>query len=370
MQITCKCGQGLYVDGDIKGVKLACVRCGGDIVLPTQKTALVTGLGGSIGIHVFAHLMHNTDWNVVGLDSFHHKGYRDRVTAMLEAHPDWAPRLRSLQHDLTCPISPELQKEIGKVDYVLHLAALSDVFFSHTNPVYTIQNNVNSTLVMLEYARVVKPEQFIYFSTDEVYGPVEKGGAHKEWAPHKPSNAYAASKAAAENICYSYWRSYGVPVIITNTMNNFGEFQSSSKFPVIVQKKVLAGEEVTIHGNEKEAGTRFYIHSRNASDALLHIMKIGARQHEVGTIDEPHRYHIVGDECLSNLDMAQTIADMMGKPLKYKVVDFHKDNPGHDIHYGLQDNKLRASGWKQPHDFKTSMKNTLDWQMQNPSWIK
>ena len=334
-----------------------------------QKQVILTGGAGSIGIHVIAHIMHNTDWNLVCLDSFHHKGYRDRLEEMYRSHPDWKPRIKEVQHDLTCPISPEMITRIGRADYVLHLAALSDVFFSIENPVYTIQNNVNSTLVMLEYARQAKPEQFVYFSTDEVYGPVERGGAHKEWATHRPSNAYSASKAMSEDACYAYWRSYGVPLIITNTMNNFGEMQSSSKFPVIVQKKVEAGEVVTIHGNEKEAGTRFYIHSRNAADALLHIMKLGAKPHVVGEMDEPLRYHIVGDECLSNLEIAQKVAGLMGKELKYEVVDFHKDNPAHDIHYGLEDNNLRATGWKQPLSFEESMKRVIEWQKEHPEWI-
>lgn len=335
-----------------------------------SKKVLLTGGAGSIGIHVIAHIMHNTDWDVVCLDSFHHKGYRDRLEHMYAAHPDWKLRIKEFQHDLVCPISPELEVGMGKIDYVLHLAALSDVFFSIENPVYTIQNNVNSTLTMLEYARKIKPEQFIYFSTDEVYGPVERGGAHPEWDAHRPSNGYSASKAASEDICYAYWRGYGVPLILTNTMNNFGEMQSSSKFPVIVQKKVDAGETVTIHGSEKEAGTRFYIHSRNVADALLHIIKRGARQHETGKMDDPYRYHIVGDECLSNLDMAQKIAGLMGKELKYVTEDFHSHNPAHDIHYGLEDNNLRSSGWKQPLSFDESMKKTIEWQSENPEWIK
>ncbi len=334
-----------------------------------KKTLLVTGGSGSIGIHVIGDVMTNTDWNIIVLDSFRHKGYRDRLTRTYKDHPEWKGRITEFQHDLVCPISPKMQEDIGHVDYILHLAALSDVFFSHENPVYVVKNNVDSTLTILEYARAVKPEQFIYFSTDEVYGPVIKGGAHKEWNPHRPSNAYAASKAACEDICYAYWRSYDVPLIITNTMNNFGEMQSSSKFPVIVQKKLEAGEPVIIHGNEKEDGTRFYIHSRNAAHALRHIMNLGIQHHQIGEIDEPHRYHIVGDECLSNLEMAQTISDLMSIPLVYKMVDFHKDNPGHDIHYGLEDNKLRASGWKQPVNFKDSMKNVIDWQKDNKEWI-
>ena len=251
------------------------------------KRVLLTGAGGSIGVHVVSGFLEKTDWEIVALDSFHHKGYKDRLERLYQDHPEWRARVKEFQHDLTCPISPELREQMGRIDYILHLAALSDVFFSVQNPVWTIQNNINSTLMLLEYARVVKPEQFIYFSTDEVYGAVKKGTAHKEWETHRPSNAYSASKAACEDICYSYWRGYGVPIIITNTMNNFGFMQSGSKFPVIVQKKVDAGEEVEIHGNEKEIGTRFYIDSRITAEALLHIIGLGACQHKIGEIDDP-----------------------------------------------------------------------------------
>jgi len=331
---------------------------------------LITGGAGSIGIHMIAHIMENTDWEVVSLDSFRHKGYRDRLNKLCEIHPNWISRIKEIQHDLVCPISSSLKQEIGKINHIIHLAALSDVFLSVENPVYTIKNNIDSTLTILEYAREIKPEIFIYFSTDEVYGPVRKGKAHIEWDTHRPSNAYAASKAACEDICYSYWRSYNLPLIITNTMNNYGEMQSSAKFPVIIQNQLANDAIITIHGNEKEIGTRFYIHSRNVADAVLFIIQHGAHRHELGTMDEPDRYHIVGEKCLSNLELAQSIARLMNKTLKYELVDFHHDNPAHDIHYGLQDNKLRSAGWKQPKTFEESMKDTIIWQQENPEWIK
>jgi len=334
-----------------------------------MKTILLTGAAGSIGIHVISYIMEKTDWRIVCLESFKHKGYRERIKEVFNRKPEWKSRIQEFQHDLVCPINQSLSDKIGKIDYILHLAALSDVFLSIENPVYVIQNNVNSTLVMLEYARLVKPEQFIYFSTDEVYGMVEKGYAHKEWEAHRPSNAYSASKAACEDICYAYWRSYGVPIIITNTMNNFGEMQSSSKFPVVIQKLVDKGETVRIHGNDKEIGTRFYIHSRNTADALLHIIKLGAYQHKSGELDEPNRYNIVGDKCVSNLELAQLIAKLMDKVLKYELVDFHKDNPAHDIHYGLDGTKLKNTGWKSPVSFEEGLKKTIDWQTKNKDWI-
>lgn len=336
-----------------------------------MKRVLLTGGAGGVGVHVLAHIMHNTDWFVTLIDSFHHKGYKDRITRVCRDHPDWLPRIKELQHDLTCPISPELKKEIGPVNYILHLAALSDVQFSVENPVWVIKNNVDSTLVMLEYARHTEHDVFWYFSTDEVYGPVKKGEAHPEWATMYPSNAYSASKGAGELFAYTYWRNGWAKLIISNTMNNFSEFQSTSKFPAMVQRALMLDEEITIHGNKEEIGSRFYIHSRNVGDAMLHILSLGPpTEHKTGEIDRPDRYHIVGEVCLDNLELAKSIAKMMGKKLKYKMVDFHKDNPAHDIHYGLQDNKVRASGWEQPLSYAESMKNTIDWQTRNPEWLQ
>lgn len=319
-----------------------------------------------------AHIFSNTDWEIVGLDSFRHKGFPDRIDDFTkpEEHPDWRSRLTVFKHDLCAPIGDKLKADIGPVDYVLHLAALSDVQWSIENPVYTMQNNINSTITMLEYARETKPEAFVYFSTDEIYGPVEGDDTHKEWDTHRPSNPYSASKAASEDLCYCYWRAYDVPLIITNTMNNLSEAQGASKFPAIVQKKLMHDEVVTIHGTPDKVGTRFYIHSRNVADALLFILKQGVKHHEAGVLDEPHKYHIVGDKRLSNLELAQMIADMMGKELKYEFQDFHTDNPAHDIHYGMSGDKLKALGWKSPVDFETSLKNTIDWQLEHPEWIE
>jgi len=335
-----------------------------------MKRVLLTGGGGAIGVHVLAHLFTNTDWHITVLDSFRHKGYKDRITTACRNNPEWHERLTVIQHDLVCAISPKLRTEIGSVDHILHLAALSDVFFSVDNPVYVMKNNIDSTITMLEYASEVDHESFIYFSTDEVYGPVLKGDAHPEWAPMRPSNAYSASKAAGECLAYAYWRSGKVNLIITNTMNNFGEMQAPSKFPAMVQRQLENGQPVTIHGNENEIGTRFYLHSRNTADALLYILRnLPPTPHELGQLDDPDRYHLVGDICLSNLELAQEIARVMGKELTYELVDFHRDNPSHDFHYGLQDNKLAAHGWVAPVSFEESMAKTIMWQQENKEWI-
>lgn len=336
-----------------------------------MKRVLLTGGGGSIGVHVIDHLMLSTDWEIVSIDSFRHKGYFDRISQTLDHNPEWRKRIKSFTHDLTAPLSYRQISDIGKIDYVINLASRADVWESVADPVPFIRNNVDLTLNVLEYARIAKPEAFIQFSTDEVYGPAAVDQGHPEWSTILPSNPYSASKACQEAIAISYWRSYGVPVIITNTMNNFGQFQGSTKYPVIIQKKLMADEEIDVHiASDGQIGTRYYIHSRNAADALLYILKyFPPHMHEPGAVDRPDRYNVVGDAQLSNLELAKVIARLMDKKLKYRLVDFHSKEPGHDVHYGLDGSKLKALGWESPVSFEKSLKDTIDWQVANPLWI-
>lgn len=335
------------------------------------KKALLTGISGSIGCHVLAHIMHHTDWDVVGIITFRHRGEADKIEMMFKGHPDWRKRVNLIPHDLIGPFSEITKEKIGNVNYVINLASLSDVEASIKDPVTFIQNNIWSTLNMLEYARDVKLDAFLQFSTDEVFGPCEEGQRFNEWDPVVPSNPYAASKASQEAIAIAYWRTYDVPLIITNTVNNFGEYQQPNKFPVIVQKKISKGEVVPIHGKEGEIGTRYYMHSRNAADALLFILKnTTPHKHVTNAVDKPDRYNITSDDKLSNLELAQEIANSMGKELKYEFIDNGVTRPGHDKNYSLSGEKLKQLGWKQPVSFKDSLKNTIDWQVQHPEWLK
>lgn len=337
-----------------------------------MKKVLLTGAGGSIGVHCIAHIMHSTDWGIVALDSFRHKGEFDRITEVCTDHPEWKKRITIFTHDLTAPLTARQTDTIGEIDYIINLASLSDVQASIDDPVPFLRNNSELMVNILEYARVAKPEVFIQFSTDEVYGSAEIDQGHPEWDTILPSNPYSASKAAQEAYAIAYWRSYGVPVIITNTMNNFGEMQQSSKYPVIIQKKIESGETIQVHAaSDGQIGTRFYLHSRNAADAVLFILNnLPPYKHHPGAVDRPDRYNIVGDKQLDNLELAQTIARLLGKELKYELVDFHSKQPGHDAHYGLDGEKLEGKGWKAPVSFEDSLRSTIQWQQDNKRWIK
>lgn len=351
-----------------------------------MKRVLLTGAGGAIGVHVLAHLMHNTDWEVVALDSWkaEHKGYYDRLTRVCRNHPDWLERIQVFSHDLNAPLTDRQIDEIGEIDYILNLASRSDVQNSIEDPAPFIRNNSELMLNILDYAcrawglydnerNPFEGKVFLHFSTDEVYGSAPKDSSgHKEWSTILPSNPYSASKAAQEAYAIAWWRSYNLPLIITNTMNNFGEMQAPSKFPAMIQKRINNGEAIKVHAARNgEIGTRYYIHSRNTADAILFILRnVPVTLHDTGEIDQPVRLNIVGDKQVDNLELVKTIGELMNKTPKYKLVYFHKDNPGHDLHYGLDGTKLANLGWKSPLSFEESLKNTIDWQQRNPEWMR
>lgn len=325
----------------------------------SKKRVLITGCGGFCGAHFIDHFLVNTDWEIIGLDSWAHKGVPERIldSKHYQANKD---RVKILTHNLNAPFSQVFINRIGKIDYIVNLASLSHVDTSIDDPVPFVQNNVNLVLHMLELARAIKPEKFIQFSTDEVYGPMLEDVPHPEWSKMLPSNPYSASKAAQEAIAISYWRTYSVPVIITNTMNIIGEKQDGEKYLPKIIKKVIDGETLTVHAQHGVAGSRFYLHARNAADAILFILN-NVKTQMYPEFNEPERLNVVGKTELNNLDLAQMVADIIGKPLKYKFIDVHSVRPGHDAKYGLDGTKLENYGYQYPVSFEDSLRSTIAW---------
>lgn len=344
-----------------------------------MTTALLTGAGGFTGSHMLRHLLMNTDWKIICPVTFRHRGNTDRIASALHGNDEWHRRVTVDMVDLTAPISQTVAARWGHVDYILNIASESHVDRSIEDPVPFIRNNVDLVLSLLEYARVVQPKLFLQMSTDEVYGPAPIDYDCKEWDPIVPSNPYSASKAAQEAIAVSYWRAYGIPLIITNTMNLFGEMQDSEKYFAKIIRCILRGESIPVHVSPNgEIGSRFYIHARNFADAWLHIIKLydssdTARMTDLPMYatgaDRPARYHIVGDREVTNLDLVEIIGSHTKLPVKWHSVDFHSSRPGHDLRYALDGTKLAETGWKSPVSFEDSVKHTVEWMLEHPEWI-
>lgn len=337
------------------------------------KRLLLTGIQGFVGHSTFEHIMKNTDWDVVGVDSLRkdHKGDSLRLHQVIESHPEWRKRLELYRVDLSGPISHRLAAVIGEVDYVLNVASRSHVDDSISDPVPFIQENVAVATTIGEYCRATKPKKLIQCSTDEVFGPAVNNYSHKEWEVFRPSNPYSASKASQNAILYSYWRTFGVPVMYTHCMNMISERQDPEKFVPMCIGKIYRGETVTIHGSESAVGSRKYIHSRNLADAWLFLLKNvePVFYQDVDELQDPAAFNIAGQKQMTNLEVAQMIANILGKELKYEFVDFHSVRPGHDRAYSLDSSKIRALGWQEPVSFEESLQKMVEWTLRNKEWM-
>ena len=331
---------------------------------------LVTGGAGFAGSHLVEHLLVTTDWDLVVLDGLTYAGRPDRLTDCQGYDPS---RVTLLWHDLRAPIHGWLDARIGPVGAVLHLAAQSHVDRSIKFPAPFVQNNVAATVNLLEWARWRDGiTHFVQVSTDEVYGPAEAGTAHAEWATVLPSNPYAASKACQEAIAVSYWRTYGVPVVVTNTMNLAGERQDGEKFVPKTIRAVIAGNEVPLHGRPLGDGTwepssRCWLHARNHADALRWVLT-DTIPAVFPDADRPDRWHVAGEE-KDVLEVAGMVAAAAGKRLRYRWADYHSSRPGHDHRYALDAGKIAAAGWKAPIPLAESLERTVHWFMAHPGWL-
>lgn len=334
-----------------------------------KKNCIISGSGGFIGSHTLEYLLKNTDWNFICPCSWTHKGTPERIIEIFERNPAYKDRVRVLTHDLTVPFTEHTISTFPQIDYIINIASDSHVYRSIEDPAPFIRNNINLIITMLELSRIVKPKVFFQISTDEVYGsaPLEK--RYKEWDTILPSNPYAASKASQEAIAISYWRTYDVPLVITNTVNNFGENQDNEKYLSKLIKQINNDETVTIHGNDDFIGGRFYIYVDNHADAILHIINNIPIKYFKGEQDRPHRFNVTSDDELDNREIARLVAELMGKELKFKLVDFHTERKGHDRRYALDGTKLKETGWVMPFKFRESLEKYIKWSLENKKWL-
>lgn len=327
-----------------------------------ETTVMITGGAGFVGSHLAEHLIRKTTWNIIIIDKLSYASFglkRLQSSGIL-----FSDRLKYYIWDLTIPFSFGLKKELEDVSIIFHLASQTHVDNSISDPVHTIKNNVLSTVYLLEYARTLKNLQlFHYMGTDESYGVAELGKSFKETDAHTPTNPYSASKSSSENIVMAYGNTYKIPWLITNAMNIFGQRQHVEKFIPKVIKSILNDEKVYIHSYPdcKKAGSRGYIHARNISDALLFLVKNNIKN---------TKYNIPAQQEMDNLEIALFISNIIGKPLKYEMVNFHEDRPGHDLRYSLDGTKLYELGWTSPVSFTESLKDTIKWTLENKIWLE
>jgi len=338
-----------------------------------MKKILITGGAGFIAHHVVDKILSSTDWEIITLDRLDFSGNLNRLNEVVRAYPESEQkRVRVIHHDLKAELNPEITANIGKVDYISHLAAGSHVDRSISYPLEFVMDNVVGTAHILDYARKVDNlERFTYFSTDEVFGPAPQGINYKENDRYNSTNPYSATKAGAEELVVAYENTYGLPSFITHTMNVFGERQNAEKYIPMVIRKVRDNETVTVHANKEKtiAGSRHYIHAKDVANALLFLL-----QYDISNIGADNtgakcqKFNIVGKDEINNLELAQFIAKVQNQELKYEMVDFHSSRPGHDLRYALDGAKMANMGWKPESAFER-LESVIQWTLDNNKWL-
>jgi dTDP-glucose 4,6-dehydratase len=334
---------------------------------------LLTGGGGFMGHHALLYLLKNTDWEFVVTDSFNHVGMSARLRAVFNELPSERTRVKIVTHDLATPIDKITRSEFGNINYIINTASLANVDDSIKEPVPFIQNNVNLAINMFEYARNLDTlETFIQVSTDEVFGD---GLNHLEWDSLIPSNPYSASKASQEAIAQAYWRTYNIPIILTNTTNMFGERQDSKAFIPKATEYIINNKIVPIHSKivngERKVSSRYYLYTQNQVDAIKFLIeKFSIIKHKFSDgLDKIEKFNVAGDIEMYNDDIVYKIANILGKTSSIEYVDPTNHRPGLDLKYGLDGNKLKSYGWNQPFSFDQSLEKTVLWNMNNQIWL-
>jgi len=332
-----------------------------------SKRVLITGGVGFVGSHFVQYLLKNTDYRLILLSRINYAGDIHNIvnSEFIKGYED---RVEFVYQDLKFKISPRMADRIGHLDHIIHLAANSHVDRSITNPVEFFEDNVMGTVNLLEFARERHQDvQFINYGTDEVFGPAPHGYNFAENDRFRPSNPYSASKAGQISAGYSYYVTYGLPVINTFTMNIFGERQFPEKLIPLTIKNIVEGKPIYIFSKLKddleytedrdkviEIGERHWLHASNAADATKFLMDNG----KAGEF-----YNVVSDTELSNEDMVLMISDIIGKKAHIIYQDYHKGRPGHDRRYALDGSKMKEMGWTPPMDFRKSLEKTIEWEL-------
>ena len=341
------------------------------------KTILVTGGAGFIGHHMIRRLLKHPEYNIISLDRLDFSGNLNRLAELKTEFSSAIRRLKVIHHDLKAEINDQLAKQLGNIDIIVHMAAGSHVTRSIENPLAFVLDNVVGTCNLLDYARKRLPnlEKFINFGTDEIFGSAPDGVDFKEYDRYNSRSPYSASKAGAEELCVAYENTYSMPIYCTHTMNVFGERQLPEKFIGIAMRKILAGEPVTIHCDEEtgtKSGLRHWVHAADVADATMFIIDLPHKKfklaNDIGVATCP-KFNIVGQHEVSNLAVAQKIADILGKELKYTMVSYDLQRPGHDFRYSLSGEYMKELGWEPKYDFDLRLKQMVEWTLKNDRWL-
>lgn len=324
-----------------------------------MKTILVTGGCGFIGSNFVRLLNAETDWRIVNLDKLTYAGNAENIADLPPA------RHRMIHGDIADPALVEKVLKEEKPWAIVNFAAESHVDRSILDAAPFVQTNIGGVQTLLDAARAHPVERFLHISTDEVYGDKEGKEPSAEDSALAPSSPYAATKAAADLLCFAYRRTYGVPVIVTRSSNNYGPYQFPEKFISLLIRNALNGLELPVYGDGKQI--RDWLYVEDNCRAILTVLDEGqvGSTYNIGTGEERTNLEVVEAVCAA-------VAEAQGSsPAKLKErIRFVTDRPGHDRRYALDTSKIRReTGWKPQVGFDEGLKRTVRWYLEHADWI-
>ena len=343
-------------------------------MMSKKKTILVTGGAGFIGSALIRHIIKNTHHKVVNIDKLTYSGNLQSLES-IEANNNYIFE----QIDICDENELLAAFKRNQPDIVMHLAAESHVDRSIDGPADFIQTNIVGTFILLQqskkYWQSLKDDKkenfrFLHVSTDEVYGDLEgTSDFFSEDTSYDPSSPYSASKASSDHLVRAWFRTYGLPVLITNCSNNYGPCQFPEKLIPHVILNALEGKNLPIYGDGKQIRDWLYV------DDHVHALMSVVLNGNVG-----ETYNIGGSNEIQNIEVVKKICNILDKLISNKLngmasfselISYVKDRPGHDVRYAINANKInRDLGWKPKESFESGILKTVEWYLTNNEWCE
>lgn len=329
---------------------------------------LVTGGCGFIGANFIRYLLKESDFTgrIVNVDKLTYAGNPENLA---DIENEYKNRYIFIKADICDGTNMAEIFEEYRVDSVCHFAAESHVDRSIVKPDAFIQTNIVGTFNLLESARSCQSRMILFhhISTDEVYGSLGREGYFKETTPYKPNSPYSASKASSDHLVRAYYKTYGLPMTISNCSNNYGPYQFPEKLIPLIILNALEGKSLPVYGDGRNV--RDWLYVRDHCIAIWTIMKNGKKG---------ETYNVGGNSEMENIKLVEMICDILdeknklsdGRPRK-DLIAFVKDRPGHDLRYAVDFSKLNKElNWSPEASLETGIRDTIQWYMNNHKWTE
>lgn len=312
------------------------------------RRVLVTGGAGFIGSNFVRYARkHHPEWEIVVLDKLTYAGNLENLSDIVDS-------IEFVHGDIAEPV--DVAKAMNGVDAVINFAAESHVDRSLLDSRVFVRTNVEGTLVLLESARRMKVRRFLQVSTDEVYGDlVGTDRRSLETDRLAPRSPYAASKAAAEHLVFSFGTSYGLDVVVTRGSNTYGPYQYPEKIIPLFIANALEDKPLPLYGDGSAVRDYMYVEDHCAGiDLVLHRGTSG------------QAYNIGADLEINGKTVAASILRLLEKPAT--LIRYVEDRPGHDYRYAVDTRKVKELGWQRRWDFASGLEQTVKWYVEHKDW--